>query len=406
MSRHMTAVFTATAILVPALATTANAASSVSSKTEFMKGTTLSSAFTPSQADCDLDNNGNVDVNDMMKLIEVYGSTCSTNGCEGDINRDGTIDLNDLLLMLSNYGVLPAGPTIESSLGGVSVVLQSRFSNDSASLNSMGSHNGSWMVQGGAVGMSKKTTEAEFFSASRAQIESTFGRYLTKKSELGSAFTGLMILNMEAPFHPRNLGNYIDPASAEYDPLKFDAIVEGFKMRIDVVRELVPNCKIGLYGFPTPHAHGKATSTVEIRRTLGYELAAVRGILDQVDVICPLLYQRFGAQDNHYSRIADYMQVGIDTGRSLRRTDGTALEVQPLLSFKIFNGSSAHNKELVSIEDLASQVDMLRSEGIENLMIWSGKDQIDATTSVTDRMSELKEELDSRHNTMMVANAG
>ena len=103
---------------------------------------------------------------------------------------------------------------------------------------------------------------------------------------------------MEAPFHPRELGNYIDPNSAEYNPLKFDAIVEGYKMRIDVVRELVPNCKIGLYGFPTPHAHGKADSAVEVRRTMGYELAAAQGILDQVDTICPVLYQRFGATDS------------------------------------------------------------------------------------------------------------
>ncbi len=407
MSRHMTAVFTATAILVPALATTANAASTFSSKKETKKASPLSQAtFTPSQADCDLDNNGVVDVNDMVKVIEVYGSDCSAEGCEGDINRDGTVDLNDLLLMLSNYGVLPAGPTVESSLSGVSVVLQSRFSNDASSLEDMGAKNDCWMVQGGAVGMSKDTTEADFFNASRAQIESTFGRYISKKSELGSTFTGLLVLDMETPFHPRELGNYIDPASDEYDPIKFDAIVEGFKMRIDVVRELVPNCKVGLYGFPTPHAHGKADSETEIRRTLGYELAAARGILDQVDTICPVLYQRFGSTDSKYHRIADYMQIGVDTGRSLRRTNGTALDVQPLLAFRIYNGSSAHNKELVPIEDLADQVEMLRNEGIENVMIWNGKDQIDSTTSVIERMSELKEELDSRQNTMMVANAG
>ena len=127
MSRHMTAVFTATAILVPALTTTANAASTVSANKESKKASTLSSAtFTPAQADCDLDNSGAVDVNDMVKVIQEYGSDCSAEGCQGDINRDGTVDLNDLLLMLSNYGVLPAGPTVESSLTGVSVVLQSR----------------------------------------------------------------------------------------------------------------------------------------------------------------------------------------------------------------------------------------------------------------------------------------
>lgn len=407
MSRHMTAVFTATAILVPALATTANAASSVSAKKVSKKASTLSStAFTPSQADCDLDNSGVVDVNDMVKVIEVYGADCSSVACQGDINRDGTVNLNDLLLMLANYGALPAGPTVESSMNGVSVALQSRFSNDASQLEDLGVKNEYWTILGGAIGMSKDTTEAEFFSASRDEIESSFGRYMSRKSDLGSDFSGVLVLDMETPFHPRELGNYIDPASDEYDPLKFDAIVEGFKMRISVARELLPNCTVALYGFPTPHGHGNADSAVEIQRTLGYEFAAAQGILDQVDAICPVLYQRFGATDSKYHRIADYMQVGIDTGRSLHRTDGTTPEILPMLAFKIHNGSSAHNKELVSVEDLANQIEMLRNEGIENMMIWNGKDQLDATTTVLEYMTELKEELDARQNTTMVANAG
>lgn len=406
MSRHMTAVFTATAILVPALATTTNAAPSLSSNTRTMKASTLPSAFTPSQADCDLDNNGVVDVQDMVKVIEVYGSDCSEEPCDVDVNRDGTVDLNDLLVMLSNYGVLPAGPTVQSSLSGVSVVLQSRFSEEASALDSIGVQNDCWMVHGYAVGMSKNTTEEMFFNASRARIEFEFGRYLSRKADLASDYDGLLILDMETPFHPRELGKYIDPASDDYDPLKFDAIIEGYKMRIDVVRTMAPSCKLGLYGFPTPHAHGKADGNAELQRTLGYEFAAAQGALDQIDVICPVLYQRFGASDNHYNRIEGYMQVGIDTGRSLLRTDGTALEVQPLLSFKIFNGSSAHHKELVPIEDLANQIDKLHSEGVENFMFWNGGDQINDTTTVIERMSELKEELDSRQNTMMVANAG
>ena len=407
MSRHMTAVFTATAILVPALTTTADAASSFSVKKESKKASTISSSvFSPSQSDCDLDNSGVVDVNDMVKVIDVYGSDCSTAACEGDINRDGTVDLNDLLLMLANYGALPGGPAVESSMNGISVALQSRFSNDASELENLGVTNEYWTVMGSAMGMSKDTTEAEFFSASQDELESMFGRYISRKADLGSDFSGVLVLDLEAPFHPRELGKYIDPDSNDYDPMKFDAIVEGFKKRIAVARELLPNCKLALYGFPTPHGHGNANGTVELQRTLGYELAAARGILDKLDAVCPVLYQRFGATDRKYDRIADYMKVGVDTARSLSRTDGTTPEVLPMLAFKIFNGGSAHNKELVSVEDLANQVEMLRNEGIENMMIWNGKDQLDNSTTVLDQMTELKEELETRQNNTVETNAG
>ena len=148
------------------------------------------------------------------------------------------------------------------------------------------------------------------------QIESTFGHYIARSQNSRPSPA-----SWSWTWKPLSIHVSWQPSIefSRIQPLKFDAIVEGYKMRIDVVRELVPNCKIGLYGFPTPHAHGKADSAVEVRRTMGYELAAARGILDQVDTICPVLYQRFGATDSHYHRIADYMQVGVDTGRSLRR---------------------------------------------------------------------------------------
>ena len=408
MSRHMTAVLTASAILMPALATT-NAAS-LSTIASGSKGKTEkaeSQAFVPTQADCDLQKDGVVDVSDMIKVIQVYGSDCSINSCEGDINRDGTVDMNDLLAVLANYGVIPVGPVAQTSLSGARVIMQSQFSKDASSLAELGVKNDCWVVHGYAVEMARHTTEEAFFNMSPADIESRFGRYLVKHTQLGTDFDGKLILDLESPFHPRAFGDYIDPESPKYDPLKFNAIVEGYKMRIAVVREMLPNCQLGLYGFPTPHAHGDANNPTEMRRTLGYELAAALGIMDQVDILCPVIYQRFGSQDIQHARIADYTKLGVNTGRKLTRTDGTTLEIQPLMALKIYNGSSVHHKELISIEDLANQIEVLRNEGIEEFMIWHGNDDLDEMTTVAERMGELKEELDYRNqDTKMVANAG
>ena len=408
----------ASAIVLPSLSQFATAATpsskagtssqSSSSKKASKKTTSGSSSQAAAGNDlsdmvnCDLNNDGQVDVSDIIVVMHNYGNTC-TSECTADPNGDQVVDMADILYVLANYGSLPTAPTPQTLLSGVRACLQSQFSSEAASLEALGVKNDCWMVHGYAVGAPHDVTEEEFFTASVSDIEYQFGRYLSRKTDLRSNYDGMVIIDIERPYHPRHFGQFIDPESDDYNPEKFEAIVDGYKRRIAVVREMLPNCKLGVYGFPTPHPHGKIDNNSEQQRILGYEMAAARGILDQVDVICPVLYQRFGQTDNHYNRIASYTVNGIEVGRSLRRTNGTALEIQPLMSFKVYNGPSAHNKELIPISDLADQVEVIREQGVEEFMFWHGKDDLDGSTTIAERLGELLDELEYRSENVMVA---
>ena len=50
----------------------------------------------------DLDEDGDVDINDLMSLIAAFGSTCSS--CPEDLDGDGDVDINDLMILLGNFG--------------------------------------------------------------------------------------------------------------------------------------------------------------------------------------------------------------------------------------------------------------------------------------------------------------
>lgn len=419
MSRSLTAMIAASAIVLPSLSQFATAATpsskagkssqslsnkkASSTKTFSSSSQAASSNDQSDMANCDLNNDGLVDVSDVIVVINNYGNSCNTADCNGDANRDQLVDMADVLFVLANYGTVTTVPAPATLLSGVRACLQSKFSGNVAGLEALGVKNDCWMVHGYAVDAPHNCTDEEFFNASVSDIEYRFGRYLSKKTDLMSNYDGMVIIDIERPYHPQQLGKFIDPNSKDYNPEKFEAIVDGYKRRIAVVRDMLPNCKLGIYGFPTPHSHGKLDSNAEQQRIFGYEMAAARGLLDQIDVICPVIYQRFGSTDNNYDRIASYTVNGIEVGRSLRRTDGSTFEIQPLVSFKIYNGASAHDKELITIADLADQIEVIREQGVEEFMFWHGKDDLDGSTTVTERLGELLNELEYRSENVMVA---
>ena len=52
------------------------------------------------QCEGDVDDNGIVNVNDILQVIAVYG----TNDPSGDANADGTVNISDILLIISHWG--------------------------------------------------------------------------------------------------------------------------------------------------------------------------------------------------------------------------------------------------------------------------------------------------------------
>ena len=49
----------------------------------------------------DFDENGLVDVNDVLSLISAFGPCQS---CDEDLDDNGDVDVNDILTLIGNYG--------------------------------------------------------------------------------------------------------------------------------------------------------------------------------------------------------------------------------------------------------------------------------------------------------------
>gem|GEM_PF-1750242 len=54
----------------------------------------------------DLDENGEVDLNDLATLLGRYGTTSGMTYADGDLDDDGDIDLDDLAYLLGLYGTI------------------------------------------------------------------------------------------------------------------------------------------------------------------------------------------------------------------------------------------------------------------------------------------------------------
>lgn len=53
----------------------------------------------------DLDQDGDVDINDFLDLLALWGEPDCMVFKKGDINWDGAVDIGDLLIILSAWGV-------------------------------------------------------------------------------------------------------------------------------------------------------------------------------------------------------------------------------------------------------------------------------------------------------------
>jgi hypothetical protein len=272
-------------------------------------------------ARADVDINGIVDVNDILLAIDEYGDACVLIPCRADTNRDENVNMFDLLQILAHYGaVIPAhvDGDVQTLLSGTHLVEQSRYADDAESLRSAGVKNDAWMLHGYAVAAPKGMSEADFLDASEDDVRESLLSYIDNKPDLDPATSDYVILDIEHPIHPKNFGKYLSPMDERYDPAQFVRIMIAFRLRISVARDLLPNARLGLYGVTTPHPFGDASLASQITRQGGFLAASAAGLYDELDVLCPVVYQRFGPNDARYEDMESYTQLGVDSA-SLER---------------------------------------------------------------------------------------
>lgn len=262
--------------------------------------------------------------------------------------------------------------------------LQNEYADDDrllAALKELKISNQVVTVSGRATRSEKEISRQEFVDADAGSIQRRLTNFL-EEHDLPRP-DDLVILDMEPRgFSPRALGTFYGREQRE--------LIDAYRLRIRVARQVLrrmklSGVKLALYQVIVPEGKGRRTEEFE-ERIEGYEEAGRQGMYDQLDYICPVLYQRFGEDDATPERVAEWTgaatRQAIEESLRLTRTNGKHIPLAPILSFWVFNGNSKNNRKAASRERVANQLDIVQGfEGVEIIVFWSGSETEDEMKS-------------------------
>jgi hypothetical protein len=254
--------------------------------------------------------------------------------------------------------------------------LQNRYAEDSLVnlLTSLGISNRAVTISGRATRSEKEISRTDFIGANAEEIRSRLTDFLDEHRLPRN--DDLVILDMEPrEIAPRNLGVFEDDKKLQR------ALIAAYRRRIRVARQVLrqtghTGLKLGLYQVIVPDGKGRTSPEFE-QRMRGYREAGDQGMYDELDVICPVLYQRFGSDDAEPERLRRWIgaasRQGIDESLTLTRKNGTRIPLVPVLSFWAFNRNSQNNRDAVQPESVAHQLGIVQdAAGIDAIVFWSG----------------------------------
>jgi hypothetical protein len=241
-------------------------------------------------------------------------------------------------------------------------------------------------INGSALNASKEIEEPDFVDvsdAALARIRNRFTAYLEGR-ELPRGSTDLFILDIEGAVSPTHIGGL--------DQERQHAVIEGYKARIREARDVlrtrnVPDVKLGLYQVIVPDGRGRVTDEFRIRMS-GYDYAGRRGMYDELDYICPVLYQRFGPDDGDAEQVQGWIDAAtrqaIDSSLTLTRSNGAGIPLCPILTFWVANSpdKSQNASDAVSPESMLWQLRTLRryrAREVAIIVLWAGREDTEGS---------------------------
>lgn len=261
--------------------------------------------------------------------------------------------------------------------------------------NDVISISGHWFLQEGTLG----GDFADFLAKTREDVERRLGAFKAAHPEVDRDTRATIVMDIESP-HPSGLHAY---GAGDQD-----AIVDAYRVRIAATKAAFPNAKLALYGTLNPDHRGRSDDPVYLARLNALIEAGEEGLYDDLDDLVPVLYVRFGCDDEvsgpcdrYWDTLDDYTRLGIDGSSQLRRSDGSSLPLLPLLGFKVYNGNSLFNRELLmslGVPDpldatLRTQIDTFADNGVGQFALWTGRDDNElggpSDPTVTDYLCEL-----------------
>jgi hypothetical protein len=254
--------------------------------------------------------------------------------------------------------------------------LQDRYANEKleAAMTDRGISNRAVTISGHATMSEREIQEPEFVGARAADIRTRLTEYLKNHETIPRAHD-LVILDMEPEgIAPLDLGNF------EADRPRQHKLIAAYAQRIRVARQVfrrtkVPGLRLGLYQIIVPDGKGKSSKKFD-KRMRGYVEAGDQGMYDQLDFICPVLYQRFGPKDATPNTLRQWIDAatrqGLHRSLQLTRRNGSQIPLVPLLSFWVFNGASKSKRKAVSPLSVARQLEIVQGAmGVEAIVFWS-----------------------------------
>jgi hypothetical protein len=210
--------------------------------------------------------------------------------------------------------------------------------------------NGAFTIIGSALSASNIITDQEFQNVTDQQIRTTLQNYIQNHADfLNENTIGKVLLDIE---HPRNFAEIENISDND-----LDWFVDGVKRRVSILRELLPNARLGLYAVGSPQSQGSLTDEKKSK----YVRALNRGLLDNVDFISPVLYSRFGPNDSNYGKVL----AGVSARQCRELCDhilqnGQSVGVHPLVTPRIYNGNSNENGQLAQRELIEEKMRFMR----------------------------------------------
>lgn len=195
-----------------------------------------------------------------------------------------------------------------------------------------------------------------------------------------NTWDGILVFDIESP-HPNSLSEMIIRENGSLRAPVAQRVADAFAMRVTVWRERAPDARYAFYSTLSPHSRGSRDNPSHSKTLAAMQALAARGMFDQIDLLSPLLYLRFGEGDTGYETIEKYTRLGIEDSRKIRRSTGESIPLFPMLSFKVFNWERGTQwKDHCAVEfdsdlnnTLGLQINILKEMNVPEYGVWNGR---------------------------------
>ena len=333
-----------------------------------------------------------------MKRIYLYGSH--------HIGRCGGIALLiTLMAMLSplshaqNANSTTPPPAGDKTWPSLSIGLQDAFLTQS--LAKEGVMNNAWFISQYAYGIVQdrgpegaiKNPEQDlqrFIDRSYDEIEASMSQYVSRNPQLARHTLATLIIDIEYPVHPRRMWKLLGGENHDQITPEFTGAVQAFARRYEITRKFFPKATLAAYGMGISDSQGRERD-VEKWLLNAQILAAKMGMLEDVNAIAPVLYERFSPGDHAYRYTHRSTRQCLSNSLQIIQASHTPLDIFVLMSLTIFNANSENTKKPADLDGIADRLTYLHKLGVNRVIFWNGWEKLTGTNiSVKQRFQQLR----------------